>query len=250
MKSFVRLGATVGMISSAIVSAFVAFSPAAIALTNEEIKETLQTVPVFTITDANGSPLISAPPEEGGTAVTGVFISREDAESFLAGLQQGNPELANQVQVVPVSLAEVFEIALAGQANDLEFVFIPMRQQVETAVQILQQEGENISAEQFQGVPLFLARSSMGDGGYLTMQRGEEEVIPVFFKQEELQTMLNRLSEAQPSLANTIEIQVINLEGLIGAMQTTDDPDFNQILLVPPSETLDYIQMLREQNQQ
>ena len=250
MKSFVRLGATFSLVGSALVSALVGLTPAALALTNDEIKETLQTVPVFTITDQNGSPLISAPDGEEGSPVTGVFISRQDAEAFLTGLEQGNPELAEQVRVVPVSLAEVYEIAIANQSEELDFVFIPMQEQVETAVAILREDGENISAEEFQGVPLFIARSTSDGGGYLTMQQGEQEVIPVFFKQEELQTMLNRLTEAQPDLAGTMDVQVINLEGLINAMQSTDDPDFNQILLVPPSETLDYVRSLQEQNGQ
>lgn len=250
MKSFVRLGAAFGLVSSTLMGVLLAFSPAAIALTDDEIKETLQTVPVFTITDANGSPLISAPDGEDGAAVTGIFISRADAESFLAGLQQGNPDLAEQVRVVPVSLAEVYDIAVANQGDELDFVFVPMQNEVETAVEILREDGEDISTDEFQGVPLFIARSTSGSGGYLTMQQGDQEVIPVFFKQEELQAMIDRLSQAQPELAGAMDIQVINLEGLISAMQSTDDPDFNQLLLIPPSETLDYVQSLQEQNQQ
>jgi hypothetical protein len=250
MKSFARLGITIGLVSSALVSTFVGLSSAALALTNEEIKETLQTVPVFTITDENGSPLISAPDGDEGSPVTGVFISRQDAEDFLTGLGQGNPQLADQVRVVPVSLAEVYEIAVENQTDELDFVFVPMQAQVETAVAILREDGENISTEEFQGVPLFIARSAANGGGYLTMQQGDQEVIPVFFKQEELQTMLTRLTEAQPELAGSMDIQVINLEGLINAMQSTDDPDFNQILLVPPSETLDYVRSLQQQNGQ
>ncbi|HEY9815509.1 MAG TPA: Tic22 family protein, partial [Candidatus Obscuribacterales bacterium] len=54
-------------------------------------------------------------------------------------------------------------------------------------------------------------------------------------------SMLARLTEAQPSLANSIEIQVINLEGLIETLQTSDNDELNRILLIPPTDSLQYI---------
>jgi nickel transport protein len=208
----------------------------------------LNSVPVFTITDAEGAPLVASPSEgEQGAPVAEVFISRQDAENFLNNLRNDNPELANNVQVVPVSLAEVYNLALEAEAQEdpLEFAFVPMRQQVDSALSVLRQSGENV--EEFPGVPLFLARSANeGEGdGYLTIQQGEQQVIPIFFKQEDLQAMLTRLSTSQPDLAETITVQVINLEELINTLQASDNPALNQIQLIPPRESIDYIRSLQ-----
>lgn len=244
MKSFFHWSKTVGLIGGAIASAIFAGSLDALALTDAEIVEALGPVPVFTITDEAGAPLIAAPPDgEDGESITGVFISLQDAESFLNGLRENNPELAGAVQVVPVSLGEVYELAVATEDQGLQFVFMPMQQQVESAVAILQEAGQDV--EGFEGVPLFLARSDEGEGGYLTMQQDEEEIIPVFFKKEELQSFLDRLQESQPDLASNLAIQVISLEGLLNTFQSSDNPELNQIRLIPPEETMDYIDQLQ-----
>jgi len=46
----------------------------------------------------------------------------------------------------------------------------------------------------------------------LTIKQANQQVIPFFNR--ELQTMLDRFKKQQPSLASTIKIQVVNLEGV------------------------------------
>lgn len=247
MKSLMRWSATLGLVSSVCLSSFLFTSARALALPEEQIVTELRAVPVFTITDSEGAPLVAAP-EEGqeGAPVAGVFISQADAQTFLTNLRTNDPDLASGVQVVPVSLAEVYQLALTSrndQQSAINFTFVPMEQEVESAVSVLQENGEDIT--EFTGVPLFLARSSEEGGGYLTVRQGEQQVIPIFFKREELQTMLSRLQQEQPDLAGTMVVQVINLENLIDTLQTSDDPGLTQIQLVPPRESIDYIRSLQ-----
>lgn len=246
MKSLVRWSATLGLVSSILVGSLLAGATDVLALTNEQIVERLRPIPVFTITDAEGAPLVASPTEgQEGTLITNIFISQQDAQNFLNDLSVDEPELAQGVRVIPVSLAEVYELAIASgqQPEPLEFLFIPMQQQVESALSLLQQSGEDI--EQFQGVPLFVARASDEEGTYLTIQQGEQQVIPMFFKQEEMQAMLDRLEQTQPELASTVSIQVLNLEGLIETLQSSDNEGLNQILLIPPQETVEFIRSLQ-----
>jgi hypothetical protein len=251
MKTLIRWSATLGVLGGVLLSSLVGFSGRVLALTNEQVAERLRSVPVFTLTDAQGSPLIASPLEgETGPPVAGVFISQQDAQNFLNNLRQSNPNLARDVQVRPVSLAEVYQLALrAGEESEpMEFAFIPMQQEVQTARSLLQQSGEN--AEEFRGVPLFLARSGGEDGGYLTMRQGESQVIPLFFRREELQVLIDRVRQQQPDLASGINIQVINLEGLIQTLQNSDNTELNRIILVPPSESVEYIRSLTPQQGQ
>jgi hypothetical protein len=44
------------------------------------------------------------------TPVAGVFISQKDAQAFVERLKKEKPELGQTVQVVPVSLAEVYKL--------------------------------------------------------------------------------------------------------------------------------------------
>ncbi len=247
MKSLVRWSATVGLIAGTLVGSMLMGGTRALALTNEEVRQRLLPVPVFTITDDQGSPLVAAPSEgEPGSPVAGVFISYQDAQDFLNELTAGDPSLEGSVQVVPVSLAEVYDLAVSmrDQENRLEFVFVPVQQQVEQAVNILRTENPDLN--EFEGVPLFLARSLTSDGsGYVTIRQGESEVVPMFFSEPDLQQLVSRLAMEQPDLAASIEIQVINLEGLISTLETSDNGDLNQIILVPPRESLELLQMLQ-----
>jgi nickel transport protein len=74
MKALVRWGTTIGLIGSTIATSLFAGGLSALALTQQQIVEKLSSVPVFTITDAEGSPLVASPStgEEEG-AVAGVF---------------------------------------------------------------------------------------------------------------------------------------------------------------------------------
>ena len=247
MKSLVRWGTAVGLVSSIVVGSFFAGTMRVLALTNEQILETLRSVPVFTITDEDGSPLVASPGDgQDGPPVAGVFISRQDAENFLENLQQGNPDLGRTVQVVPVSLAEVYELAVStrDRQEPLEFTFVPILQEVEAAVTILREDDATV--DQFEGVPLFIARSGQAeDSGYLTIRQGNEQVIPMFFRQEELEALLQQLRQSQPNVANTIDIQVVNLEGLIQTLENSNNPELTQILLVPPRDSIDFVRSLQ-----
>lgn len=255
MKSLIRKGATLLTAGALAIGSVLAAGAEAIALTSEQIVQQLSNVPVFTITDESGSPLVSEMSENDDVPpVTQVFISQEDAQAFIEGIRSNAPDLANSVQVTPVSLARIYEVALMGQNQDtrLEFIFVPEREQVQSAVRIEQEDVTDEGVNEFSGVPLFTARSGIGteDIGYLTIQRGDQEVIPVFFAQEDLSSLLDEIETSQPELAGTLSPHVIRLEDLIYTLETTDDEQLSQIRLIPSSETLRFLQQQQEQQQQ
>ncbi|NER07499.1 MAG: hypothetical protein F6K17_35505, partial [Okeania sp. SIO3C4] len=98
---------------------------------------------------------------------------------------------------------------------------------------------------QFNGVPLFMAKGGP-DGGYLTIQRGEQQVIPMFFNKEDLQGMLERAKTQQPDVFSSVKIEVVNLEGVIKALENDDDPFLEKIIFIPPRESLEFVQQLRQ----
>lgn len=259
MKSLIRKSAAALTAGGIIVGSIISAGLSAIALTSEEITQQLVHVPVFTVTDESGSPLVSEISDQDEIPpVTQVFISQDDAEAFITDLSAENPELANSVQVTPVSLARIYEVALQGQEPDsrLEFVFVPEDTQVQSAVTIIQNSGESEEpVDDFSGVPLFTARAaspeaSDDDVGYLTIQQGEREVIPVFFTQEDLDALLSEIGESQPDLAETLQPHVIRLEDLIYTFETSENTDLQQIRLIPSSETIRYLQEQEPQPEQ
>ncbi|EDX72959.1 Tic22-like family [Coleofasciculus chthonoplastes PCC 7420] len=244
MKSLVRWSATLGLVGTTLLGSFLGGNLRALALTEQQVMEKLQTVPVFTVTDGEGSPLVASIPSQNNQneAVAGVFISQRDAEAFVERLKREKPELGNQVRVVPVSLAEVYQLdqQSQNQPNGLDFAYIPVQQQVQSAQQLLGQ------GQEFRGVPLFVAKGGQ-QGGYLTIQQEGQQVIPFFFDKEQLQNLVNRFKEQQPNLASSVQIQVVPLEGIINTLQTQDNPQLEQILLIPSQESLQFLRQSSSQ---
>jgi nickel transport protein len=244
MKSLVRWSATLGLVGTTLLGSFFGGNLRALALTEQQVMEKLQTVPVFTVTDGEGSPLVASIPSQNNQneAVAGVFISQRDAEAFVERLKREKPELGNQVRVVPVSLAEVYQLdqQSQNQPNGLDFAYIPVQQQVQSAQQLLGQ------GQEFRGVPLFVAKGGQ-QGGYLTIQQEGQSVIPFFFDKEQLQNLVNRFKEQQPNLASSVQIQVVPLEGIINTLQTQDNPQLEQILLIPSQESLQFLRQSSSQ---
>jgi nickel transport protein len=244
MKSLVRWSATLGLVGTTLLGSFFGGNLRALALTEQQVMEKLQTVPVFTVTDGEGSPLVASIPNQNNQneAVAGVFISQRDAEAFVERLKREKPELGNQVRVVPVSLAEVYQLdqQSQNQPNGLDFAYIPVQQQVQSAQQLLGQ------GQEFRGVPLFVAKGGQ-EGGYLTIQQEGQQVIPFFFDKEQLQNLVNRFKEQQPNLASSVQIQVVPLEGIINTLQTQDNPQLEQILLIPSQESLQFLRQSSSQ---
>ena len=248
MKSLVRLGAVLGILGSTLLAPSLTSNMSALALPDPQVLAKLRPVPVFTITDAQGAPLIASVPKEGqsgsNTSVAGVFISQRDAQAFIDRLKTRNPQLAASVKVVPVSLGEIYQLSQTnkGKPEEVQFAYVPTTTQVESAKTLLRQGGQQVN--EFSGVPLFLARGGP-ENGYLTIQRGQEQVIPLFFNKEELQGMLERFKQQQPNIASSIKIEVVNLEAVLEAMRTDNDPFLSQIILVPPRESLEYVRTLQ-----
>ena len=199
-----------------------------------ELLEKLDPVPVFTIADLEGAPLVANQNEE--SAIAGVFISREDANDFVAQLDRTNSELADRVRVIPISLGEVYRLIDSEEAenSNLDLTYIPETEAIALATDILTKNGEEYKG----GVPLFVAK---GNDGYLTFERNSQQVIPFFFDLEQLETFISKFEEQQPALAGTVNIEVHPLEGVIETFETSNDPLLNRIILVPTSESLEFL---------
>ncbi|MDB9313008.1 hypothetical protein PN462_07835 [Spirulina sp. CS-785/01] len=229
-KSFLRWCLAAGIAGSTALGTLLGGSLSALALPAEQVVQRLQSVPVFTVIDGNGAPLVASVEEVGNVA--GIFINPEDAERFVQRLKQENPELGNQVNVVPMSLSQVYQFEQQTEAQgDIEFTYVPTQSQVQLAQQL-----EN----EFQGVPLFVARGG-NEGGYLTLQQNDQQRIPFFFEKAAVERMVQRFQEQQPNLADTVTIEVVPLEGIINALETNNDQQLNQIMLVPSQEAIEYV---------
>lgn len=203
-----------------------------LALPLEAIMQKLQPIPVFTIADAKGAPLIAS--TDDNSKVAGVFISKKDANSFVEKLKKDNPEIGKQVQVIPVSLAEIYQLSEKNsqQKDGVQFAYVPSNQQV--------QQAQQLNNKYQGGVPLFVAKAG-DDQGYLTIKQNDQEVIPFFFDQQQVQQLVDNFKQAQPNLAKSVQIEVVILEGMLEALKKGNDDILNRIVLWPSKESIDFL---------
>ncbi|BAU63285.1 Tic22 family protein [Stanieria sp. NIES-3757] len=237
MKSLLLRSATLGLIGTSLIGLGLGQNLKAWALPTEQIVEKLNPVPVFTVADEQGAPLVAS--GQDNAKVAGVFISQADANNFVSRLQTQNPDLASKVKVVPVSLGEVYKLDQANQAqtNSLNFTYVPTQTEVESAKTILSEDGKQYQG----GVPLFVAKGGQDDG-YLTIEKDSQQVIPFFFEKQQLESVIEKFKQQKPELADTVDIEVVLLEGVIDTLQNSNDAMLSKIVLVPTAESIKFIQ--------
>ncbi len=247
MKILRNWGIRLGLCSGAVLSVLLGMTPDSLALPQAQIIQKLQQVPVFTVANENGSPLVSQ--GENNSRVAGVFISQEDAQEFVGRLKKENPELGEQVQVVALSLGRVYQLdqESESQGNGLDFAYVPMEEEVKSAMSLLQSQGQQV--ENFNGVPLFIARGGENEG-YLMVEREGQQMIPMFFEKNQLQQMVEKFKESQPDKAQSVQIDVVTLQSMIQTLEEKNDEQLKQVVLVPSQESLQFLQSVSEQNLQ
>lgn len=239
MKKLFRSLAVGGLATLALTGAGWVSPRIAQALPEDQIVTKLQQVPVFLIVNAQGQPLTaSASSDEQEVKVPVAFLDSQAAESFLGRAREQD---AN-AKIALVDLGTLFQEVESAEGNSPPpIMYFPDEQELEAATSI---------QDDFRGVPLFFARKG-ADGPYLTITQNGQSSLPMFFSRADLQSLLDRYSQENPTDAGQISIEVLSLEWLLAAMSTTGDNELDaqlrQVRLFPSSEV---VQFLRSQQGQ
>lgn len=254
MKSLVRWGATLGLIGSTLLGTVFVGNVPVLALTQQQVKEKLDSVPVFLIMNNQDIPLTSSVPAGQNGQKPGfetpVFMSGQEAQAFMNQLRNRkdpDPKIAEivktlRVKVVPLGVIYQKVKETANSPERLLFNFQPGKQELEGAVALLNQSGQKV--KQFLSVPVFIVKSP--DKGYIPVKRRSDnkEIVPLFLSKKDAQNLLNQVKSEVPKA----EIQVVDIDGIIKALQEKNDQWLNQVALIPSSESIEYISKLMGNN--
>jgi hypothetical protein len=252
MKSLVRWGATLGLVGSTLLGTVFGANFPALALSEQQIKDKLDSVPVYLITNDKGLPLSRALPDaqngkKAGGSVTGVYMSRQEAQAFIKELQNAKgkdpklDEMVKSLQVSAVPLGVIYQQLQQSknQPNRLLFAFKPVDQEIQGALELLRQSGQKV--DQFKSVPIFAVRFAP-DQGYVPIQltADKQQLIPLFLSKQDAQGLLGQVKPKYPKA----DIQVIDVDGVIKTLQDKNETWLNQVVLVPSPESREYIKTL------
>ncbi len=243
MKKLVELGLMVSLLGGIVVAPSLVAPQAAYALSEDEALKRLEPIPVFAVTNQEGIPILASVPSPKDKTkqvqVATFFMSQDDAKTLVSTLKTQKPEIGNSAKIVPLSMRQAYEIKTKNKekADTLLFEFLPPKQQLDAAVAVLKQNGQNV--ESFNDIPLFYAVGG-ADKGLLTIEQAEQKVIPFYFSQADLQGMITQLKEKNPELGKTTKIEVTSLSKIVDSLMKENGDGIQQITLVPDRAALQY----------
>jgi Tic22-like family len=259
MKSLVRWGTTLGLVGSTVLTTVFSGNIPAFALSEQQIKEKLDAVPVWMITNPQGLPLSRQLPASNngkktpGGSVTGVYMSKAEAQAFIKELQAvKNPdpkmtEMLKSLQATAVPLGSIYQQLqqTKNQAERLQFAFKPVDQEIKGAMDLLRAGGQDV--KQFTSVPVFMVRFAP-DKGYVPIQLGSDkkEYFPLFMSKQDALALLNQVKSKFPKA----DIQVVDVDGVLKTMQDKNDKWLEQVVFFPSPEAREYIRTLSSNNPQ
>ncbi len=213
-------------------------------MTQAEVAERLNIVPVFVVVSQDGTPILANVEQEGtNVQVANFWLDKVQADEAIKQIQAANPDIGSQAQVLPISLGYAYEVAESEKVNNGDVVFqvLPRQTDLQSALAIVQANGQT-DIQEFPGIPLFYGVS---DQGLLTVERDGVEVVPFFFSQNDLTTTLQRASGSDPSIASATRVEVTTLSQVVDSMLDPNaETDVSKIAFVPAKEALEVIQSL------
>lgn len=224
-----------------------------LALQEEQIINILDSVPVFVITDQEGLPLsrslndvANEQPQQPNapSSVIDIFLSSQEAQAFFARVQtQTSSEMINNLQITVVSLGEIYQQLLRSlnQQNRVVFAFQPDRNEVDQAIALLRQNGQQVT--EFRGVPIFLCQVGANEG-YVSIKptQQDEEIIPAFLSMTDAMALLNQVKQQ----FSDATIQIADLDKMVQIFHEKDDEWLEKVELIASEESRKYVRFEQE----
>jgi Tic22-like family len=243
MKSLVKLGLTLSLLGGSVIGSAVVKPPIAVAIPEADALKRLDPVPVFAVANQEGVPIMGSVPNPKDKTKQIQFLtfymSQQDAQGLVTLLKTQKPDIGKNARVVTLSMRQAYDIKIKNKdkAESLAIEFQPSKQQVDAAIAVLKQNGQNV--KDFKDIPAFYATGG-ADKGLLTIEQGKNKVIPFYFNKQDLQGMLDQLKQKDPKLSSTTTVQVTSLSQLVSALMKDNSTGIQQITLVPDRASLEY----------
>lgn len=213
------------------------------ALTETQALERLNGIPVFTITDDKGLPLLGALPKQasnpnGDQQLLLFFLNPNDAQTTINQIKTSSPEVGNKAKIVIRSMNDAYQLIKTNKEKKIAFQIVPDKGSVETARTILSSQGK--PADQLPSIPVFFATSGKDQKeGILTLSQDNKPFVPFFFDQNDLKEMLKR-----GDVASIAKIQVTSLVQVLDSMITdaaNPNPDAEKFTFVPSRIAFEFV---------
>ncbi|AGY57472.1 Tic22 family protein [Gloeobacter kilaueensis] len=231
----------------------IAVCTSAQALPEEDVIKKLDSVPVFTIVDPKGNPLIITVKDKDkkDTSILPLFLDQKAVQDAYGNFQKNNAQAAKNSQIGVISLGQAFKAVRDEQKkkdNKVAFQFLTDPKTVDYALEISKKSDANIKS--FPGIPVFYAMGSDDKTkakGFVTFEKDGKQYVPLFFDQKDLERNVNEIKRSKPELAKQMNIEVASLDSVVSTMlEGKNDAEFTKLTFVPSLQAVQYVQTLQK----
>lgn len=218
------------------------------ALERKEVFARLTQIPVFTLVNNQGSPvLVSRKNDPSKAQYATFFFQPQDAERFQTMMQGSNPGLAKSVKLraIPLSLALQFSDDQKNKKPPVRIDLIPRETSMDYALTLAKQIDKSV--KQFQGVPVF-ALTDLKARQVISVRRdpSNQPSQLYFFDESDAKSFFETLKRSNPKLAKETRISAAPLENLLAGMLKIQKPaEADQLVLIGSSASVKYAQKLQ-----
>lgn len=197
-------------------------STSAAKLSSAHVAKTLAGTSVYTVSNSNNEFVLISNPD--GIKSIGLLCFRhEDAEAFLAQVRSRKGELRRGAKVVPISLEQVYMLKVEGIA----FRFLPDPVQIKNALELKSSDVKS----GFDGVPVF-------QSDLLVVKRKNKRYLPIYFRKEDIEKELSRVSRGSRGPGFSQHILVGSLEDVLKKMGTSArNSGWEDLIFIPPGKS-------------
>jgi len=238
MRSWIKSGVTWGSLT---LGAWLATLAPGWSLTPDQLAEKLGAVPVFTIgiVEENSVTFLEEPikTNEGAeVSISRIYMNPQDAQADLEQIRTDNPTLPTNVSVARISLGEIYCLTQAEQGCTQQptpstevpsFIYFPDRGQLGAAIDLLKQQGTEVSDNTPLFVPLFFAQVQVNPDRTTT-------VPIIYFSLTDLRCDIAQAQAENTQLKDAkFDVQVTTLGQVIQQLQSPENANATEVRFVP-----------------
>lgn len=198
-------------------------------LSSAELNAKFRSIPVFIPGGESGEPVTL---ESNGKTYMSVFFDRLDGNVFVESVRK-QPGL-QKVRLYPLMLASVIDEKRHGLAlvpNKIEkSAALPMWKEVKP------------EATEFPGVPLFFVVDSKQN--YVTIVRGPETVVPLFFSFTDAAALKEESQKTSPSLGQ-LKVRVTTFDYIFQLLKSAPANQTRPLTLIPSKQAVADYKLLK-----
>ncbi len=222
-----------------------ALSQPAHALDDKAVLQRMDRIPVFTLINDKGQPVVATPPKGAKTNATQIiyfFLGKQELSNFQKIVQKSDPNSAKTLKPKAITLKQAMELGKEYKKNKVTIEINPLQSSLNYALKLAQEKDKKLKV--YPGVPIFTL-TDKAEKNSLSIKQNGQAIQPFFFDSRDAEKTLGELKKKNPDLAKNTRISVRPFQDIFAILkQMKDVKQANQIAIVPSSESLLYARSL------